>query len=103
MVNDHVSDQCEHLATVFVSPTTASSGLLSHLGTPMAGYKYMRIPINLIPDKISGAYNLLPMIHTMGMSTWRYKQQLTTPKDTTKPEAIKRVLQQITGTLLYYA
>ena len=34
-----------------------------YLGTPMARYEYMRLPIHLIPDEIVQAYDLLPKIH----------------------------------------
>ncbi|KAI2506705.1 Reverse transcriptase (RNA-dependent DNA polymerase) [Fragilaria crotonensis] len=33
-----------------------------YLGTPMARYEYMRIPIGLIPDVIIALYNLLPLV-----------------------------------------
>jgi hypothetical protein len=34
-----------------------------YLGTPMARYEYMRIPMKLIPDKIVQAYQLQPMVY----------------------------------------
>jgi hypothetical protein len=34
-----------------------------YLGTPMARYEYMRMPINLIPTEITEAYNLPPFVH----------------------------------------
>lgn len=34
-----------------------------YLGTPMARYEYMRLPIKLIPDEIIDAYDLRPMLH----------------------------------------
>jgi hypothetical protein len=33
-----------------------------YLGTPMARYEYMRIPIAIIPDEIIEEYNLLPLV-----------------------------------------
>jgi hypothetical protein len=34
-----------------------------YLGTPMARFEYMRLPIAIIPQEIIDAYDLLPMVH----------------------------------------
>jgi hypothetical protein len=34
-----------------------------YLGTPMSQYEYMRLPINIIPQEIIEAYNLMPLVH----------------------------------------
>jgi hypothetical protein len=34
-----------------------------YLGTPMARFEYMRLPIAIIPQEIIEAYDLLPMVH----------------------------------------
>jgi hypothetical protein len=34
-----------------------------YLGTPMARYKYMRLPITIIPQEIIDEYNLLDIVH----------------------------------------
>ena len=34
-----------------------------YLGTPMARYEYMRIPIDMLPDAIIDQYNLRPLFH----------------------------------------
>jgi hypothetical protein len=36
---------------------------LFYLGTPMARYKYMRLPIAIIPQEIIDAYDLMPLVH----------------------------------------
>ena len=34
-----------------------------YLGTPMARYEYMRLPIKIIPQEIIDEYSLIPLIH----------------------------------------
>jgi hypothetical protein len=34
-----------------------------YLGTPLAQYEYMRIPVSVIPDSIINEYKLLPLVH----------------------------------------
>ena len=34
-----------------------------YLGTPMAHYEYMRIPLHMLPDAIIQQYDLLPLVH----------------------------------------
>jgi hypothetical protein len=34
-----------------------------YLGTPMSRYEYMRLPINIFPQEIIQAYNLMPLVH----------------------------------------
>jgi hypothetical protein len=34
-----------------------------YLGTPMSRYEYMQLPLNIIPQEIIEAYNLLPLVH----------------------------------------
>jgi hypothetical protein len=34
-----------------------------YLGTPMSRYEYMRLPINIIPQEIIEAHNLMPLVH----------------------------------------
>jgi hypothetical protein len=34
-----------------------------YLGTPMSRYEYMHLPINIIPQEIIEAYNIMPLVH----------------------------------------
>ena len=34
-----------------------------YLGTPLAQYEYMRIPVSVIPESIMTEYKLLPLVH----------------------------------------
>jgi phage terminase Nu1 subunit (DNA packaging protein) len=34
-----------------------------YLGTPLAQYKYMQIPVSVIPESIMAEYKLLPLRH----------------------------------------